>query len=149
MRETRRSSSAPSERAAAPLLVGVNAGWCGAPAAQRPGEACPETGGIDFCGCSLAARTGAASGTACVIDTAGHKAVLAARVAVVLLGGRTGKYDEGIHVPGAMELAGEHFMSQPGYHVRVRVTSSADHLDPVTGESLGGKQRAWVQPVVP
>jgi hypothetical protein len=32
-------------------------------------------------------------------------------------------------------------------YVRVRVTSSSDQLDPMTGEILG-KQKAWIQPVV-
>ncbi|MDD5679251.1 MAG: hypothetical protein PHW60_14865 [Kiritimatiellae bacterium] len=33
-------------------------------------------------------------------------------------------------------------------YVRVRITSSADHVDPVTAQSLGDKQRAWGQPMV-
>lgn len=34
-------------------------------------------------------------------------------------------------------------------YVRVRVTSTADHCDPVTGTSLGDRQCAWGQPMVP
>lgn len=34
------------------------------------------------------------------------------------------------------------------HYVRVRITSTADHLDPSTGEILG-KQKAWLQPHVP
>ena len=33
-------------------------------------------------------------------------------------------------------------------YVRVRITSSADQVDSITGEVIG-KQSAWVQPVVP
>jgi hypothetical protein len=33
-------------------------------------------------------------------------------------------------------------------YVRVRITSTADHVDPVNGNILG-KQRAWGQPVIP
>ncbi len=32
-------------------------------------------------------------------------------------------------------------------YVRVRITSTADHIDPVSGKKLG-KQRAWVQPCI-
>jgi hypothetical protein len=47
------------------------------------------------------------------------------------------------------ETSSTYTFSGDELYVRVRITSTADHVNPITGESLGDKQRAWLQPMVP
>lgn len=47
------------------------------------------------------------------------------------------------------EPVSSYTLTEDDLYVRVRITSTADHLDPVTGAPLGGTQRAWGQPMVP
>jgi hypothetical protein len=63
----------------------------------------------------------------------------------------TRTYSEGIgevfHRTG--DTTSSYTLTEDDLYVRVLITSTADHLDPVTGNPLGGKQRAWVQPITP
>jgi hypothetical protein len=46
------------------------------------------------------------------------------------------------------DLSSSYIFNGDELYVRVKITSSADHVDQITGEVLG-KQAAWVQPVIP
>ena len=101
------------------------AGWksakasCGKSCGSSYGESsavCPSTGKTaksDSCSSCPSAKTAVAKAPASLINAAGLKAVLDAKVPVVVVDARYGKWDDGTRIPGALALKCKDCVGKP------------------------------------